>query len=60
MRKIKKSNVKAAQSVVAMANCPCGACTCRGCNVGSMGPHEYEVGSNALSAAIKAGYYKNQ
>lgn len=59
MRKIKKSNAKAAQSIVTMANCACGACTCRLCNFMSLDPHEVEVGSNAIDAMVKAGYYGN-
>lgn len=57
MRKIKKSNVKAAQSVVAMANCTCGYCDCRNCSSLVSGPHQAEMGTNAYNVARSAGYY---
>ncbi len=57
MKRIKKMDVRAAQSIVAMASCTCGNCTCRYCNVYMANPHEAEVGSNSISAALSGNYW---
>ena len=57
MKRIKKMNPKAARTVMAMASCSCGSCTCRYCNVYMANPHEAEVGSNAISAAVSGNYW---
>lgn len=57
MRRLRDVAVDAFRTIMSMARCSCGNCTCRGCNVYQNNPHEAEVGSNATNAAVSGGYY---
>lgn len=56
MRKLKKIDPKAAQSVESFATCTCNCGICKGCNIGSMGPHDDETGWAAISAMYGSGH----
>lgn len=58
MKRLRQIDFIQAQSIMAFARCACGACTCRYCNVLIASPHEVEVGSNSVSAMVRAGYFK--